>query len=74
MEANNILPHFLQFFNLVQMKFGTEGTHKYSLCDCEFHWNQYSENNMWTAGVHNFCTNFPHLLSDLDEIWYKRYA
>jgi len=34
------------------MKFGTEGNHKYSLSDCEFHWNQYSENNTWSAGVH----------------------
>jgi len=56
------------------MKFGTKGTHKYSLSHCEFHWNQYSENHSWSRGVHNFYTHFPHLLSDLDDIWYKKYT
>jgi len=71
---NKILPTFSIFLYWVQMKFGTEGTHKYSLSDCEFHWNRYSENHMWSRGVHNFYTHFPHLSSDLNENWYKKYA
>jgi len=46
------LPIFVTFFYLVQIKFGTEGTHKYSLSDCECYWNRYSENHTWSADVH----------------------
>jgi hypothetical protein len=74
MGANKILSIFSTFLYQVQMKFGTKGTHKYSLSDCEFHWNQHRENHTWSVGVHNFYTHFPHLLPDLDDIWYKRYT
>ena len=35
MEANKILPIFSEFLYLVQMKFGTEGTHKNSPSDSD---------------------------------------
>jgi len=41
------------------MKFGTEGTHKYSLSDCEFHWNRHSENHMGSRGVHKLLQTLP---------------
>ena len=55
------------------MKFGTEGTHKYSLSV------SFTEivtvKTKHDQQVYTNCyTHFPHLLSDLDDIWFKIYG